>query len=102
MTQLEAAALVGRLRRRWRCHDSDKAITRRGVRGYALDAGVQLFVALTEAVLATVFKRPTLLFLATGFLISALILFWCSRRFTQVMLMLGSAENFEAPDKATS
>lgn len=100
MTQLEAAALVDRQRRRWRCHDSDKAITRRGVRAYAWAAGVQFFVALAEAVLATVFKRPALLFTAVGFFIGALILFWCSRRFTQVMLMLGSAENFEPKAKA--
>ena len=95
MTQLEASALVDRQRRRWRAQASDKAIARRGERAYFMAAGVQALVVLLEVVLAAWSKRPVVFILAAGISISGVLLFWCSRRFTQTLLLLGHAENFE-------
>jgi hypothetical protein len=92
MDKLKAAELIQQQRRRWRSQASDLAIARRAERAYfALAMGyvciAASFIALYQH--SSLFPR---IVGPMGFFIGAAILYWQSRRFTQIRRLLSATD----------
>jgi hypothetical protein len=91
MKKADAIALIQRQRRVWRSQDSDDAIARRGERVYRIAAIIMIITGAAEWLIAAAFKRPVFGIPAGGFLISAAVLLWHSRRFTRALRSLANS-----------
>src|SRR4051812_28142064 len=90
MDKSTAKALIDQQRRRWRSQGPDVIVARRAERAYLICAGV--FAGAAPAFLA-LYQHPGLfprIVEPAGFLIGAAILFWQSRRFTQIRRLLST------------
>jgi hypothetical protein len=88
MNKSKALALVQQLRRRWRSQESDTAIARRAERVFFRVALVYFIFCPVFVGVAILSVRPVYYILAGTFLICGALLFWRSRRFSQVLRVL--------------
>jgi hypothetical protein len=93
MNYSEAVALIQRHRRFWRSHESDDGIACRGERAYRTGSAFMAITAVAEAAIAASSKKPVGNLIAVGFLVSAAILYWQSRRFTQALRLLRASRH---------
>jgi hypothetical protein len=88
MNRIEAATLVQELRRRSKWHGSDLVVAQRAEGVYRKVAVVFCAGAILEAVIAAAFGQQVFYLTAIPFLMGALICYWRSRRFTQILSLL--------------
>jgi len=93
MDNLKAARLIEQQRRRWRSQEPDQAIARRAERVYFALAAAWAIMGLGFVAAAAVSgKAAPFLFAGLGFCLSAPVLYWQSRRFTQIWKHLADSD----------
>jgi hypothetical protein len=92
MNKPDAIALIQRQRRVWRSLDSDDVIARRGERVYRVAAMIMIIAGAAEWLIAMAFKSPVFGIAGGGFLISAAVLLWHSRRFSRARRSLAESD----------